>query len=177
MSRFKTQFQTPFTADAVFKITADYLKSEGYNYVEYSGENVWKKGSGWVSGPTFIKLAYSNNTVFLEAWLKYALLPGVYVGEMGLDGFFGIAVKNVLKNRVDILVKRLTGIYQQQPNGQFAPQNQQYSPQQSNGQYAPQQQNQQYTPQQQNAQFAPQQQNGQYVPQQQNQQNGQFPQQ
>lgn len=32
--------------------------------------------------------------------MKYALLPGVYVGELGLTGFVGAAVKGPLKRRV-----------------------------------------------------------------------------
>lgn len=196
MGRYKASFQTPFTADAVFKIADDYLKSEGYEFKNFEGEMLWKKGNGWISGPSFIKLAYSNNTVFLDAWIKYALLPGVYFGEMGLTGFVGCVPKGVVKGRVDVLVNRLSGAYQPQPNGQFVQQQQYQQPnqqfaQQQNAQYAPQQngqftqpQNQQY-PQQQNQQYAqPQQQyqqtNGQFTQPQQYQQQNQnqnFPQQ
>ena len=36
----------------------------------------------------------------MEAWLKTALLPGVYAGEHGIDGVWGFAVKEILKGRV-----------------------------------------------------------------------------
>lgn len=44
----------------------------------------------------------------MEAWLKYVLLPGVYFGEMGVTGFYAIAVKKPLKKRVDTLAAILT---------------------------------------------------------------------
>ncbi len=77
-----------------------YLLDEGYEYREYEGEQVYKKGSGWVSAPTFVKIQASKTVVIIEAWIKTAILPGVYAGEHGIDGFYGAAPKGVLANRV-----------------------------------------------------------------------------
>lgn len=85
--------------EALFNAVHQYLLSEGYEYRVYDNENVFKKGKGLASGPTFIKLSFGPNAVRLEAWLKFAALPGVYAGESDLDGFVGAAVKGPLKKR------------------------------------------------------------------------------
>lgn len=53
-----------------------------------------------MAAPTFIKISFFTGIVRVEAWLKFALLPGVYVGEEGLEGALGFAVKGPLKQRV-----------------------------------------------------------------------------
>ena len=86
----------------------DYMKNEGFSYTTVKGEPVWKKGVGALTAPQFMKVECQNGHVHMEAWLKYALLPGVYVGEMALKGFFGIAVKKPLKKRMELLTQILT---------------------------------------------------------------------
>lgn len=51
----------------------------------------------------------------LEAWIKFAILPGVYVGEMGTKGFVGALPKQLLKERVDktLMAMQANVIYQQ----------------------------------------------------------------
>ncbi|MBQ8827552.1 MAG: hypothetical protein IJZ90_00220, partial [Clostridia bacterium] len=100
MARYIKDFQISVSQDMLFNKIYSYLMSEGYDYIEYDSESVFKKGKGIVNGPTFIKLSFGANSVRLEAWLKYALLPGVYVGEIGLKGFVGAAAKGPLKLRV-----------------------------------------------------------------------------
>lgn len=71
-------------------------------------ENVWKKGKGVLTGPQYIKLTPLNDgTYILEAWVKFAILPGVYVGEMGITGFFGAIPKSFLKARVEMIFQCL----------------------------------------------------------------------
>lgn len=100
MSRYVKDFAPIAQPDPLFKAVHTYLSSEGYEYREYKGENVFKKGKGLMMGPTFIKLSFSPSATRVEAWMKYALLPGVYVGEIGLKGMTGGAVKGLLKQRV-----------------------------------------------------------------------------
>lgn len=108
MARFITDFQANRPDEQVRQVVMDYLGKEGFSYTTSKGEPVWKKGMGLMAAPQFVKVECQNGRVHLEAWLKYALLPGVYVGEMGLKGFFGIAIKKMLKSRVDTLVQILT---------------------------------------------------------------------
>lgn len=105
--RFIADFQAGRTDEEIRYIVTDYLSREGFSCTNYKGEEVWKKGVGALTAPQFLKVNFQNGRVHLEAWLKYALLPGVYCGEMGLTGFVGIAVKKPLKARVDMLISIL----------------------------------------------------------------------
>ncbi len=91
----------PFNGDPneIFQSISGYLASEGYTYKVFQGENVFQKGEGWTTGPTFFKITFFPNVIRLEAWMKYAVLPGTYAGEIDLDSFVGIAVKGPLKER------------------------------------------------------------------------------
>lgn len=100
MARYIKDFQTNVDPQAVHSAVNQYLQSEGYEYINYDGENVFKKGNGVWANPTFFKFSYSGNVVRMETWMKYAFFPGVYVGELGVDGFVGCAVKGPWKNRI-----------------------------------------------------------------------------
>ncbi len=132
-----------------------YLTTEGYEYVNFEGELVYKKGKGIAAGPTFFKLFVNHETVILEAWIKFAALPGVYAGELGIDGFYGWAQKAVLKTRVEY-VETLIMHYGGVPLGAFIGQQpqQQWQPQQPS---QPQQQWQPQQPSQPQQQWQPQQ--------------------
>ena len=100
MGRYICDFMMEQNQQEFFNRAHQLLTSMGYEYVTFKGEEVFKKGNGWISAPTFFKISYSGTTVRMEAWLKTALLPGVYVGEHGVDGVWGFAVKEILKGRV-----------------------------------------------------------------------------
>lgn len=107
MARYIADFQTGKPDDMIRFITEDFFQKEGFTLVNFKGEAVWKKGSGLMTAPQFVKLSSVNGTVHLEAWLKNAILPGVYVGELGLNGAYGWAIKKVLKDRVNTLTSLL----------------------------------------------------------------------
>ena len=105
--RYVVDFNTGKPDDFIRFVSEDFLGKEGFALVTYRGESVWKKGHGLLTAPQFIKLEYAGGVVHLEAWIKWAVLPGVYCGEMGLDGAMGFAVKAALRKRVDMLVALL----------------------------------------------------------------------
>ena len=115
--RFVADFMVNQSEAFVGYILTDFFRKEGFELTDYQGERVWKKGMGLLTAPQFMKISYQAGHVHLEAWLKFAILPGVYCGEMGLEGFFGFAVKEQLKSRVYTLIQLL----QQQPAGQPVP--------------------------------------------------------
>ena len=119
MARFTAELPTGKPDDMVRFIADDFLLKEGFQQVTHKNEIVWKKGKGLMVAPQFIKYQTIGGNVHLEAWLKYAILPGVYCGEMGLDGVMGFAVKKVLKDRVDALARLL---YQPVPGTDSVPQ-------------------------------------------------------
>ena len=94
--------QLPLTKDPqiLTQMIGDYLTREGFVNKTYQGELVWQKGIGLMTAPQFIKFGFTADSVIVEAWMKYAILPGVYLGEMGIKGFFGFAMKAILRTRV-----------------------------------------------------------------------------
>ncbi len=108
MARTISDFQSTRTDEQVQQIVMDFMGKEGFKYTTVKGEPVWKKGVGMMAAPQFMKVECKNGHVHIEAWVKMALLPGVYVGEMALKGFVAIAVKKPLQNRVNTLTAILT---------------------------------------------------------------------
>lgn len=100
MARYTRTFRVNANLRTVHADVDHYLLSEGYECINYDGEEVYKKGQGFWGSPTFFKISYCNNIVKMETWMKYALLPGVYIGEIGVTGFVGWAVKGPWKKRI-----------------------------------------------------------------------------
>lgn len=103
MARYIREVQLSSAVDSVLAEVHRFLTSEGYEFREYGGEKVYKKGSGWVAPPSFFKVSVSGNLFRFETWMKYVVLPGVYVGELGVDGFIGCAAKGPWKERISRL--------------------------------------------------------------------------
>lgn len=101
MARYVVQYQFDGRyTDILFNEIKNYLEYEGFEYVEYKGEPVFQKGNGWLIAPTFAKISFSGNVIQFETWLKASLLPGIFVGEIGLEGFMGAAAKGAMKKAV-----------------------------------------------------------------------------
>ena len=98
--RFVTDFIISQPAGYVETVSKNFLTSQGFSLVQYKGEYVWRKGTGLMTAPQFIKLAYINGSVHIEAWLC-----GIFGGEMGLTGFYGAIPKSILKGVVDNLIR------------------------------------------------------------------------
>lgn len=91
----------------VWMVVNDFFQKEGFSLKEFKGETVWKKGSGWLTAPQFIKIEYRQGVVHLESWIKYSILPGVYAGEMDLSGGYAAVLKNSLRKKIDQLMALL----------------------------------------------------------------------
>ena len=103
MARYYKQFPLPMSEEQAKGIIQNFLDLNGFVPYEQKGEPCFKKGSGFLTAPQFLKISLGGGVVVVEAWLRYVLLPGVYFGEMGLTGFYGWAVKKALKSKVDTL--------------------------------------------------------------------------
>ena len=116
MSRTIIKFTSPFNTNAVFDAFGKFMYRENFEFVQKNGEQYWKKGVGLLTAPQFLKLSVNNDGSYvLEAWIKFAILPGVYVGEMGTKVFVGALPKQLLKERVDktLMAMQANVIYQQ----------------------------------------------------------------
>lgn len=102
--------------EQVWNTARGFFAHEGFRFTQINGEPVWKKGNGIVSAPQYIKFFYQNGVAHIEAWLKFAILPGVYCGEMGLTGAWGFAIKQALKGKVDALCYHLQQLAAQPEN-------------------------------------------------------------
>lgn len=100
MSRYIVDIPTSLSPEQVRTVFASFAQIEGFEMVPYKGQNVYKKGMGVVSGPQYVTFTHMGGTVRIEAWIKFALLPGIYFGEMGVKGFLGLVPKKQLKDRV-----------------------------------------------------------------------------
>lgn len=121
MARYLAQYRfAPQNAEPIFYEIKNYLEYEGFEYVNYKGEYVFQKGEGWLVAPTFVKVSMNGDVLQLEAWLKCAIFPGVFVGEYGLKGFYGWAVKGAMKR----VVANIPSIVAKYANTQTFPQTQ-----------------------------------------------------
>jgi len=108
MARYHNEFQFLADAKPVLEQIHQYLMSEGYDYRDYRGEQVYKKGMGIAQGPTFMKIMAGNQMIVVEAWIKCTAVPGVYVGELGIDGVMAAIPKSILKTRVQYVEYLIT---------------------------------------------------------------------
>lgn len=120
MARYQNRIPLVKSAEETFEAIRQYLFSEGYEYVLYHDEQLFKKGHGVATAPTFIKIQFDQQYTYIEAWLKFAVVPGAYAGEMGLTGVTGFAVKQKLRKRVQ-MVETIAGGFVPQPSAVSAP--------------------------------------------------------
>lgn len=109
MARFMADFVVNRAdADQFIQFVAqDFFQKEGFKYVNFKGEQVWKKGTGALVAPQFMKLEYRNGQVHIEAWIRAVWLPGVYGKEMDFSGAYGFAIKEHYKTKVNTLINLL----------------------------------------------------------------------
>lgn len=108
MSRYASDIAVAASPEEIERTVSPFLASEGFERMLYNGEEVWKKGHGLITAPQFIKVAPFDGHLRIEAWIKFALLPGVYFGESDMTGFMGGPVKRALAQRVNALEQALT---------------------------------------------------------------------
>lgn len=115
MARYVQDIPTQLDGTQVQQLITEFAAKEGFELVTYKGQNVYKKGFGFFLGPQYFTYYYQNNVFHLEAWIKFAVLPGIYAGELGIDGFLGALPKKQLHKRVE----QITAMIQQ---GSYNPQ-------------------------------------------------------
>lgn len=103
MGRYINEYRVNTDPQIIFATISQFLQLEGYRYTQYEGENVFQKGNGFMTGPTFFKFSFSGNIIRMETWMKYALFPGIYIGEFDVTGFIGCAAKGPWKKRINYI--------------------------------------------------------------------------
>ena len=104
MARYIREEQINKPDDFVAFIMNDFLTKNGFSRKEVKGELVWQEGVGMLAPPKFLKYAYVNGVIHIEAWMKTAWLPGVYTGENAMTGFVGAVPKSAYKKSIEELI-------------------------------------------------------------------------
>ena len=76
MSRYVNDIRTSLSTEGVMRSASACLESHGFKRATRHDEGTWKKG-GWLLSPRYVRITPSGNSVRLEAWVRWALLPGV----------------------------------------------------------------------------------------------------
>ena len=100
MARYTTTIPTQRSPERLARSIATFLTDKGFKLID-PDENLWKLGTGWFLAPQFIRFKATPEKLWLEAWLKFSLLPGVFVGEFGIDGVFMLIPKKMLRASVE----------------------------------------------------------------------------
>ena len=75
MGRYHNEFKFNNTIHPqLFADIHQYMLNEGYEYRNFEGENVYKKGKGFSLGPTFLKIMADQDRIVVEAWIKFAVV-------------------------------------------------------------------------------------------------------
>lgn len=116
MSRYIREEMIQKPADFVDFIMSDFLQKHGFVLVNINGETVYQHGKGMLTAPKYFSYRYANGVIHIEAWIKFAWLPGVYGKESDLSGFTGSMLKAVYKKDIEelisVLCQPLPGEYQ-----------------------------------------------------------------
>lgn len=118
--RTQTIIPTNLNDEQIREALGRYMTDCGYVFQNYKGMQVWKRGNGWVTAPMIFKVDRNGNNLIIESWIPFALLPGVYFGESGLDSAFGFAIKigmrDILKDIVGMTLAQGQNISGYYPN-------------------------------------------------------------
>ncbi len=118
MSRYIRHEAIGKPADFVDFIMSDFLQKYGFTLVNINGETVYQKGKGFLEMPQYFSYRYMNGVIHIEAWVKFAWLPGVYGKENDMSGFVGAIPKNTYRESIEELIRVL---YQPLPDNRQNP--------------------------------------------------------
>jgi len=123
MARYVNEIKSPVDPNLLTDPISQYMQSEGFSLYNYKGTTLWKKGVGMLTAPQYLAISYTPDAVRIEAFIKYALFPGVYIGEMGIKGFFGALPKSLLADRVYKIEAYIASLWANYPQQQEYPNN------------------------------------------------------
>ena len=99
MAKYINFVETVFSKEEIDQVVEQTMKAEGFKKKIKGGQEMWQKG-GILTGPQFVRVVSQNGKAEVQAWMKFSVLPGIYVGEMDLTGAMGFAIKDVLRKRI-----------------------------------------------------------------------------
>lgn len=100
MSRYVKDYTINIEAEELLEELETYIISEGYTTTEYDGQLIYKKSSGAMNSPSYIKIRCEDTLLRIQAWIKFAMLPNVFIGEYDLQGVIGRDINGPLAERL-----------------------------------------------------------------------------
>ncbi len=94
--RTTTKIQVKYAMGDVLNSLEQSFKEQGFRF-KTKKNGMWQKGAGFLTAPQIFRFYQDGDKLCVESWLPFALLPGVYIGESGLDATMGFAVKASMK--------------------------------------------------------------------------------
>ncbi|MDR3293584.1 MAG: hypothetical protein LBT20_05730 [Clostridiales bacterium] len=93
--RSTTTIKTNLDPNTLQKTLQEFFAQNGFRFVKHKGEKAYKKGRGFLVAPKFFTASFATpGKLVVESWVPlWQFLPGVYGGESGLEGSFGIMLK------------------------------------------------------------------------------------
>lgn len=105
MARYVKDFFIKENPVDLLQTIDEYLTEQGYTIVDYKGQQVYQKRSGALTAPSFMRISHKDSTLRFQVWIKFPVLPGVFVGEYDLQGIVGKDIKGPLAERVNTVEK------------------------------------------------------------------------
>ncbi len=107
MARYVQQFSSALAPNQIGQAVQMFYAANGFQPYTYKGEQWYKKGAGFLMAPQIMRIHINGQLVTVEAFTRFALLPGVYLGEIDLDSFFGAVPNSALKSKINNLISTL----------------------------------------------------------------------
>lgn len=108
MSRYYEEVPVLGDRKMIEEAAGGYLQKEGFQTLGEDG--LWGKLYSITGGPHFIHLTIGEGRVAVQAWIKIALLPRLWIGEMGIKGMYGFLAKRQMRRRLEELKKVMKGV-------------------------------------------------------------------
>ncbi len=120
MGRYFNRFVTNLPSEQINAVIDNFYTINSFKPYGYKGEAWMKLGKGILVAPQIMRASVQENVVTIEAFVRYAILPGVYLGEFELDDSFFLCVpKKALISKIRNLEMQLGFNPYQQMNTQY----------------------------------------------------------
>ncbi len=120
MGRYFNRFVTNLPSEQINAVIDNFYTINSFKPYGYKGESWMKLGKGILVAPQIMRASVQENVVTIEAFVRYAILPGVYLGEFELDDSFFLCVpKKALISKIRNLEMQLGFNSYQQMNTQY----------------------------------------------------------
>lgn len=106
MGRYVRQVQTALSPQQSITVINNFFAANGFSQYNYNNE-LWFKKGGVFLGPRVMRALVYGNTVVIEGFVRYAILPGIYVGEFN-SNFLGAIPYSMLKKSITDLTTQLS---------------------------------------------------------------------